>query len=141
GARCLPRVRTARLSRASNLGSVLFFKLQRIRHSAHSPLEPTLRSRGRTLGKRGLHVPTGRIISDRGQSHAPLSLVRISATALRDVATGEGNPLGHLSPKHVLCLTMQLVLSFQQARSDKLTCLHFFTIEFISGLTANQSVI
>ena len=141
GGSCLRGVVIARLKRGRNLGSVLVFKIQRIRHSAHYSLEPTLRSRGSTLGKRGLHVPTGRIISDSGQGHAPLSLVRISATALRDVATGEGNPLGNLSPKDILCLNMKLMLSFQKARSDKLACLHFFTIEFISGLTANQSVI
>src|SRR5699024_3843801 len=104
-------------------------------------LESPLRCRGIPLGKRGLHVPTGRIISDRGQSHTPLSLFRISATALRDVATREGIPLVHHSPKDILYLNMKIKHSFHNTMSDKLACLHFFTIELISGLTANQSVI
>src|SRR5699024_2416922 len=58
GGSCLRVVVVARLKRGRDLGSVLVFKVQRIRHSADNSLEPTLRSRGSTLGKRGLHVPT-----------------------------------------------------------------------------------
>src|SRR5699024_5993969 len=141
GGSCLRGVVIARLKRGRNLGSVLVFKIQRIRHSADNSLESPLRSRGSSLGKRGLHVPTGRIIGDSRQGHAPLSLARVSATALRDVAAGEGNSLRNRSAKNVAGLNVKLVFSFQKTRSDKLACLHFFTIEFISGLTANQSVI